>query len=179
MPRHFEDYFANKADVSSAMAAAGDTRLVLRAGTVLEENISYNFALATMEDNAVLAGTTVLNAWVVIAGLADDVSTASLAFATNTYTYSGPNQIYPCAIRFSCCLLGSVATDDYEVGIFHNAVKLTKTRITASDTLHLAASIESGVILTAADTIDVRIRNITATNDVTVVDAQLVIDQSR
>ena len=178
MPRTWEDYLEGKSALVSAMSSAGIELAVRIADVVYNWTVVINRAFAEMQDNAVLAGTTVLNAWVTIAGMTDQVSTATLAFATDQYTYSGPNQTYPCRIGGVVSVLGSVDTDDYEVGIFVNSVLQTKMRVTANSAEHRLVPVEGHVILATGDVIDLRIRNITATNDITVVDATLNIGQT-
>lgn len=176
MPRTFEDYFETKAALVGAMGAAGDEMLVRRSGTVFNNTYMVNRAYADMEDNAVLAGTTSAAAWVLVAGFTDQVSTASLTFAADQYTYSGPNQTYPCKITVTASVVAA-GTDDYELAVFLNAAKLTKIRFVGS-TDHIAVALVCMVPLTTGDVIDVRIRNVAGTDDCTVVDAHLAIEQS-
>ena len=172
MPRNFDEYFDNRSALTGAQAVAGDEYLVLRSGTVFSETQLKNLGFAKTEDNAVLAGTTTVNVWADIA-LTEVTSTAALTFATNQWTYAGATQTYPSKLDLNVSVLGTADTDDYEIAVVVNGTAISKTRFTGA-TKHIPVSVACSHILTIGDVIKAQIRNVTAANDCTVVDAQLV-----
>ena len=170
----FEDYFASKGALPGEELIGGDKALVLRSSTVFQGEPDINSALANMQGNALVTTINTVDVWEQISGaMADANSTATFTFAANQYTYIGVNQIGTDTIRASVSLL-SAADAQYQVGIFVNSV-LVGTGMTTSATTTSAAFVSAAApyALQTGDVIELKVRNITDAEDVTVLDAQL------
>jgi hypothetical protein len=172
----FEDYFASKGVLPGEELIDGDEALVLRSSTVFRGSPDINNALANMEGNALVTTINTVDVWEQISGvMADAGSTTTFTFAANQYTYIGVNQLGADTIRASVSLL-SAADAQYQVGVFVNSVLVGLGMTTSATTLNAAfVSSAAPYALQAGDVIDLRIRNITDAENVTVLDAQLEI----
>ena len=177
----FEDYFTTRGQLIGPQPTEGDEALFLRADTVYRGSFVYNKAFANLSNNSTETVINTIDVWEPIGGtMASVASTPTFTFATNQYTYVGPDQIEPTAISVHGNLsTPATGATKYEIGLFVNDV-LVGSGIQASliDTAGIVP-ISAKVIftLTTGDVIDFRIRNRTNTENAIVVDAHLVISQ--
>ena len=178
----FDQYFTDKTALVGQQGPTGDDFLVLRSGTVFKGNQVYNKAIATMADDATETATTPTDTWVQVAGtLVQGVTTPTFTFATNQFTYIGPNQIVQTSLKAAVSLTKVLAdAQTYEVAIFVNDLQilngmstLVPDPVVGGETAYVAAEVQR--LLVTGDVIDMRVRARTGSDALTVVNAQLVI----
>ena len=176
----FDEYFDGKTDLVGQQGPAGDDFLVLRGGSVFKGNQVFNKAIATVADDATETVIATVDVWVPIGGtLVQGVTTPTFTFATNQFTYIGPNQIVQTSFKAAVSLekVADVAGPaNYEVGIFVNDLLILNamsTWVVAAQTVYVAAEVQR--LLVTGDVIDMRVRTRGGIDNLIVQNAQLVI----
>ena len=174
----FETYFDERTVLTGLQAPSGDDRLVLRSGTVFKENFVYNKALATVADAVDVTTITTVDVWYQPANtLVQGITTPTFTYATNQFTYIGPNQINQTSMKAAMsCLLDAAGAAPYEIGIFVNNLLIGNgMSVTVADTGISYVACEVQRILVTGDVIDFRVRSRSGAIDLIVQNAQLVI----
>jgi len=171
----FDAYFSGKSLLTGPQSPSGDSLLTLRSGTVFQQNIVYNKAYAGFADSSTETLTNADNVWVPIANtLIQGPTTPTFTFATNQFTYIGPNQIIQ--TNFRAAISGqSVGTGYYEVGVFVNDLLVGDPMQTAFDAGVRNVSTQVQRVLVTGDVIDMRVRPRGNINSITIFNGQLVI----
>jgi hypothetical protein len=176
--RTFDQYFGNRGALPGEQVIEGDELLVLRGATVYRAQSSTTFALASMNANAVETVINTVDVWEPIGGtMGNIVSSTDFTFAANAYTYIGVTQlnfdVISTAVTLAKAGQGQV---EFEIGIFVNG-SLHGTGFSTSSTAGWRSyvAVDQPRILATADVIDLRIRNLTGIDNVTVIDAKLSI----
>lgn len=174
----FETYFAERTALVGQPAPTGDELLVLRSGTVFRSAQVFNRAIATVADDATETPTTPIDTWVVIAGtLVQGVTTPTFTYAANQFTYIGPNQVVQTTMKAAISATKVLAgAEAYEVGIFVNGLLILngmQVTVTTGETAYVSSEIQR--LLVTGDIIEMKVRNRSGTDSLTVINAQLVI----
>jgi hypothetical protein len=176
----FDEYFEDKTDLVGQQGPDGDGFLVLRAGTVFKGNVVHNHAIATVADDATETVIATIDVWVPIGGtLVQGVTTPTFTFATNAFTYIGPNQIVQTSLKAAVSLEKILDVDgpaNYEVGIFVNDLLILNamsTWVVESQTVYVATEVQR--LLVTGDVIDMRVRTRGGLDNLIVQNAQLVV----
>jgi hypothetical protein len=175
----FDEYFTDKTALVGQQAPTGDDFLVLRAGTVFKGNQVYNKAIATAADDTDVTTISTVDVWVPPANtLVQGVTTPTLTFATNQFTYIGPNQIVQTSLKasMSCKLVPAATAAAYDIGIFVNDLLILNgmtVNVNADGLSYVAAEVQR--LLVTGDVIDFRVRSRAGIENIIVQNAQLVI----
>lgn len=176
--RTFEEYFGNRGALPGEDPIEGDELLILRSGTVFRGRPATAFAYASMNANAVVTDIVTVDVWVPIGGVLDNLfASTNFTYAANAYTYIGTTLQHAESInaRASLSKAGG-GTEVYELGIFVNGIiQGTGMSVGASTASYGFVATAVPRVLETGDVIDMRVRNLTAASDVTVIDAQLAI----
>lgn len=179
--RPFNIYFANRTVLPGGVLIANDEVLVLRGGTVYRHPGGLLLAYSAMNANAVETVIATEDVWVPIGGALTDspLTSTAFSFAANQYTYVGVNQARPQFISAKMSISKAGGGDDiYEIGIFANGTQIdTGMSCGASTALVGFAATGSLHSLQTNDVFDMRVRNLSGTSNVTLLDAQLIIGQ--
>lgn len=178
--KSFEEYFDSKPVLSGPQPTSGDKILVLRSGTVFGSTVVDNKAYCSITDNSTPLAIAAQGAYVTITGWVEQVSTPTLTFAADQWTYSGPSQIVPATLTLNLSFLSADPTPGnkgWSIGIFANdTIVGNYTRVSTindSDAVFLSCSVQR--LLTIGDVIDFRVQNRTDTADIVIKDAQALI----
>jgi hypothetical protein len=177
--RPFETYFANRGALPGASPIAGDEALILRAGTVYRTGDTKLYAYASVNGNAVETTIATIDVWVPIAGtLVEGDAADDFTFAANQWTFIGSNQAVPSFLTAQISIISASAPISiYEVGLFVNGVQEgTGMRRGSTNSSPGFFSTTSPYALQNGDVVDMRVRNLSGTDNLTVIDAQLIID---
>ena len=174
----FDQYFSDKTTLVGQQGPTGDDLLVLRGGTVFKGNQVFIKALAYAADDTDVTTITTADVWVPPANtLVQGVTTPTLTFATNQFTYIGPNQIVQTNLKASMsCKLAAAGDAAYDIGIFVNDLLIANAMtVNVADTgiSYVAAEVQR--LLVTGDVIDFRVRSRAGTIDLIVQNAQLII----
>ena len=175
----FDEYFAAKTALVGQQGPTGDDFLVLRGGTVFKGNQVYNKAIATVADDATETVIATVDVWVPIGNtLVQGVTTPTFTYAANEFTYIGPNQIVQNSFKAAVSLTKVLAgAQTYEVGVFVNDLLiLNSMKVTVTDAEFIYLSCEIQRLLVTGDVIDMRVRSRSGTDDLTVSNAQLIVE---
>ena len=177
--RAFNLYFANRGQLPGEVLIESDEILVLRGSTVYRAAGIPDFAFASMLANSTETPIVTQNVFVSFEGtLIQGTTSTTFNFAANQFTYIGANQASPSAIKASMSILRASGggSSAYGIGIFVNGVEVGTGMSVSS------SSVDSGFVSTTVphalqtgDIIDMRVQNVSDTEDLIVVDAQLVI----
>lgn len=174
----FEQYFIDRGALVGSPASVGDEILVLRSNTVFRAKAVDNRSLLYMSGNATPTAISVVDAWQPIGGtLSQSYLSASFTLASNQLTYVGPDQAVPAFFTVHASLFKASPsnTQDYEIGVFANTVLLDNPiRVTVPEDTYVALTVTASHALSTGDVIDVRIRDRTAAESVTITDMQFV-----
>ena len=174
--RTFDQYFGNRGALPGEQAIEDDEFLVLRGATVYRGKSSATFALANMNANAVETTINTVNVWEPIGGVLGNIAASTdFTFAANAYTYIGLTQLSFDVVGIAASISKTgPGFRAFEIGIFVNAA-LHGTGFSASSEQSIRAyvAVDQPIVLTTADVIDMRIRNLTDADNVTVIDAKL------
>jgi hypothetical protein len=174
----FDEYFAAKTALVGQQAPTGDDFLVLRAGTVFKGNQVYIKAIATAADDSDVTTINTVDVWEQVANtLVQGVTTPTLTYATNQFTYIGPNQIVQTSLKASMsCKLDGAGDEAYDIGIFVNDLLiLNAMTVEVADTTISYVATEVQRLLVTGDVIDFRVRSRAGIIDLIVQNAQLII----
>lgn len=176
--RTFEAYFAGRTALVGQQSPSGDEYLALRGGTVFRATQVYIKGFAYDAENLTPTPTSVVNTWTPLANtLVQGVTTPTLTFSANQFTYIGPNQIVQSSLKAAISAYVATGTNlAYEVGVFVNDLLIgVPMQVAVSDTgmAYVAADVQR--ILVTGDVIDMRVRNVTDGTSLIVANAQLVI----
>jgi hypothetical protein len=176
--RTFDEYFANRGALPGEQTIEGDEILVLRGATVYRGKSTSTFALAGMNANAVETVINTVDVWEPIGGsLGNIVASTDFTFAANAYTYIGINKLKFDVVSISATLAkAGNGVRDFEIAIFVNGT-LHGTGFSTSSQQDIRAfvAVDQPLTLTTADVIDMRVRNLTNADNVTIIDAKLSI----
>lgn len=157
----FETYYDERTLLTGLQSPSGDFALTMRSGTVFKQNFVYNQAFAYAVDDTDVTSFNTIDVWESIANtLVQGVTTPTFTFATNQFTYIGPNQINANTFyaAMSCKTDGAPAAN-FDIGIFVNDL-LIGCGMTNYVTTGLAfVSTQVQRILVTGDVIDMRVRN--------------------
>lgn len=176
--RDFETYFGNRSAASGPQPATGDELLILRSGSVLRIPAVNNVGLMYLSANATATTISAVDTWTTIGGTFTEGDHAAVhTFASNQFTYAGPNQEYHATISARATLLQSgAATEDYEIGVFVNSTLVANSmRVTADQDKYVFVACDVLHQLTTGDVIEMKVRSRVGSEDVIVTDAQLLI----
>jgi hypothetical protein len=174
----FDQYFTDKTALVGQQAPTGDDFLVLRAGTVFKGNQAYIKAIATLTDNTTETVINTVDVWEKLGlTLTQGVTTPTLTFGVEDFTYIGPNQIVQTSLKAAVSLTKVLAgAQPYEVGIFVNDLLiLNGMGVTVTDTETAYVSAEVQRLLVTGDVISIRVRSRSGSDDLTASNAQLLI----
>ena len=176
--RTFDEYFANRGSLPGEQAIEGDELLVLRGGTVYRAKQEATFAFASMNANAVITTINTVDVWEPIGGTLGNIAASTdFTFAANAYTYIGVNQLHFHRVNIAATIAtaGNGLTD-YEISVFVNgAIHGTGFSVSSQNDQRMFVTVEQPRTLLTNDVIDMRIRNLTDADNVTVIDAKLSI----
>jgi hypothetical protein len=178
--RPFDEYFDNKTNAVGQQNPAGDDYLVLRGGTVFKINQVNIKAYAGASDDTDVTTITTADVWVKPANtLLQGVTTPTLTFAANAFTYIGPNQIVQTSLKaaMSCRYEGAPVGDDpYDIGIFVNDLLISDgMTVDVNGTAIIYVATEVQRLLVTGDVIDFRVRSRAGTQNIILQNAQLII----
>jgi hypothetical protein len=174
----FDQYFTDKTAAVGQQGPTGDDYLVLRAGTVFKINQVNIKAIAYAADDSDVTTITTADVWVPPANtLVQGVTTPTLTYATNQFTYIGPNQIVQTSLKASMsCMLDAVFAAPYDIGIFVNDLLiLNSMTVEVADTGISYVGAEVQRLLVTGDVIDFRVRSRSGILDLIVQNAQLIV----
>ena len=176
--RTFEDYFANRGSLPGEDPIEGDEMLVLRSGTVFRGTPITTAVYAAMNANVVETVINTINVWEPIGGTMDNLfASNNLTYLDNAYTYIGVNLQHaePLMARATLSKVGG-GDNLYELGVFINDI-IQGTGMSVGCSTAFRACVVCGVprVLQTGDVFDMRVRNLSGTSNVTVVDAQLTV----
>jgi hypothetical protein len=176
----FDQYFTDKTAAVGQQGPTGDDYLVLRAGTVFKINQVNIKAIAYAADDSDVTTITTADVWVPPANtLVQGVTTPTLTYATNQFTYIGPNQIVQTSLKasMSCKVAPAIpGTANYDIGIFVNDLLiLNSMTVEVADTGISYVGAEVQRLLVTGDVIDFRVRSRSGTLDLIVQNAQLIV----
>jgi hypothetical protein len=176
--RAFNVYFANRTVLPGGVPIADDEALILRGSTVYRMEAAMVFAYASMNGNSDETEIVTQDVWVPIAGtLVEGDASENFSFAANQFTFNGVNQASPSFLTAQMSgVSASAPVSIYEVGLFVNDVQEgTGMRRGSTNNSPGFFSTTSPYALQTGDVIDMRVRNLSGTDDFTVIDAQLII----
>jgi uncharacterized protein YuzB (UPF0349 family) len=176
--RAFNVYFANRTVLPGGVPIADDEALILRGGTVYRMEAANVFAYTSMIDNSDVTDIVTQDVWALIAGtLVEGDASENFSFAANQYTFNGVNQAAPSFLTAQMSLTSASApVSIYEIGLFVNGTQEgTGMRRGSTQSSPGFFSTTSPHALQNGDVIDMRVRNLSGTDDLTVIDAQLFI----
>ena len=175
----FDEYFDGKTDLVGQQGPAGDDFLVLRGGSVFKGNQVFNKAVAYATDDTDVTTINTVDVWEPVANtLTQGVTTPTFTYATNAFTYIGPNQIVQNTFKasMSCKLVPTGVAANYDIGIFVNDLLiLNGMTVNVVDTGLSFVSTEVQRLLVTGDVIDFRVRSRSGIENLIVQNAQLVI----
>jgi hypothetical protein len=174
----FDQYFTDKTDLVGQQGPTGDDFLVLRGGTVFKGNQVYIKAIAYAADDSDVTTIATADVWVKPANtLVQGVTTPTLTYATNAFTYIGPNQIVQTSLKASMsCLLDAAGDAAYDIGIFVNDLLiLNSMTVEVADTGISYVATEVQRLLVTGDVIDFRVRSRAGIENIIVQNAQLIV----
>ena len=174
----FDEYFDGKTDLVGQQGPTGDDFLVLRGGSVFKGNQVYNKAIAYAADDTDVTTINTVDVWEQVANtLVQGVTTPTFTYATNQFTYIGPNQIVQTSLKASMsCKLNAVGDAAYDIGIFVNDLLIANAMtVNVADTGISYVGCEVQRLLVTGDVIDFRVRSRAGIIDLIVQNAQLVI----
>jgi hypothetical protein len=176
----FDEYFDNKTNAVGQQSPGGDDYLVLRSGTVFKINQVNIKAYAIASDDTDVTTITTADVWVKPANtLLQGVTTPTLTFAANAFTFIGPNQIVQTSLKasMSCKFEGApVGFAPYDIGIFVNDLLIGNSMtVDITDTAISYVGTEVQRLLVTGDVIDFRVRSRAGTVNIIVQNAQLVV----
>jgi hypothetical protein len=174
----FDIYFGNKTDLVGQQAPTGDDYLAMRGGSLFLSNLVWNKAIATASDDSDVTTINTVDVWEPIANtLVQGVTTPTLTFAANAFTYIGPNQVVQTSLKASMsCKLDAAGDAAYDIGIFVNDLLiLNAMTVNVADTGISYVATEIQRLLVTGDVIDFRVRSRVGTEDIIVQNAQLII----
>jgi hypothetical protein len=176
MSRDFKDYFIGKPSIPTGQRIETDELLVLRGGIVHRSNALKIQGAAGMTDNAVDTVINLLDDWELVGGTMLEVfSTPELSFAANAFTFNGSNQLAYSIIAASATINKPAnGLVEAQIGIFINGVMSgIGFSGTVNDGEPAYMEAKTGYQLQAGDIIDLRVRNRTSDQDLTIVHAGL------
>jgi hypothetical protein len=176
----FDEYFDNKTNAVGQQSPAGDDYLVLRSGTVFKINQVNIKAYAIASDDSDVTTIDTADVWVKPANtLLQGVTTPTLTFAANAFTFIGPNQIVQTSLKasMSCKFEGApVGFAPYDIGIFVNDLLIGNSMtVDITDTAISYVATEVQRLLVTGDVIDFRVRSRAGIVNIIVQNAQLVV----
>jgi len=172
----FETYFDERTLLTGQQAPAGDHFLTLRSGTVFKQSVVYNKAYAGF-NNSPTQQVSVADVWMPLdAVMVQGATTPTFTFATNQFTYIGPNQIIPNTIKAAMsCVVEVAGGGHFEIGVFVNGLLIGDPMVIAVAQGFEYVATEVTRLLVTGDIIEIKIRELAGTDTVTVSSAQLVI----
>jgi hypothetical protein len=174
----FDEYFDNKTEAVGQQGPTGDHYLVLRGGTVFKGNQVNIKAIATAADDSDVTTINTADVWEPIANtLVQGVTTPTLTFAANAFTYIGPNQVVQTSLKASMsCKLAAAGDEAYDIGIFVNDLLiLNSMTVNVADTGISYVATEIQRLLVTGDVIDFRVRSRVGEENLIIQNAQLII----
>ena len=156
----FETYYDERTLLTGQQSPSGDFFLIQRSGTVFKQNVVYNNAFAYAADDSDVTSFNTIDVWESIANtLVQGVTTPTFTFATNQFTYIGPNQIIANSFyaAMSCKTDGAPAAN-FDIGIFVNDLLIgAMTNYVTTGLAFVSTKVQR--ILVTGDVIDMRVRN--------------------
>jgi hypothetical protein len=174
----FDEYFAAKTALVGQQGPTGDDFLVLRGGTVFKGNQVYNKAIAYAADDSDVTTINTVDVWEQVANtLVQGVTTPTFTYATNQFTYIGPNQIVQASLKASMsCKLDAAGDAAYDIGIFVNDLLiLNAMTVNVADTGISYVATEVQRLLVTGDVIDFRVRSRVGDENIIIQNAQLIV----
>ena len=181
MATKFSDWvFSELPPLPDKQILATDSLVVIRAGVPYSAPLNATFAYGSMADNAVETTINTVDVWESIVGaIVDSGLEESFTWFGNVLSYIGEDMTIPEMVYLDFTLLktgGPVDTDIYQVGLFKNGALVgvgASTTIVNSNTE--SGSLTLPVIFAQGDTLEVKVRNRTDADNVTVKDMQLTV----
>lgn len=159
-------------DLPGNQTVSTDQMVVIRGGVPYAYDPATRFAYADMSGNATPTVIAAADTWTPILGtlVASGVETG-FTLAANIFTVTAETSLDPLRIRAGCTFMkvGGGAAVNFEIGIFVNGVQVGVGQTdTAGSAQWGNANIGVPAVLANGDTVEIRVRNRTDGDDVTI-----------
>lgn len=174
--RPFNQYYDERIEASGSPPPEGDFYLIERTGVVNKTTFGLTGALASFEDDSTVTTIATVDTWTDIANtLIEEVTTPTVVFAANQFTYVAANSIAPIAIRAAIsCMKTEASAMDYKLVITINGTPvISSMSVSVDDTGRSFLSATWYRALQQNDIISLQVKNIGGNHDLMITDCQL------
>ena len=174
----FETYFGERIEFVGSPPVQGLFYLVDNDSTIQKTTFGLTGGFAQGSDDATVTTIATVDTWTDISNtLTQEVITPNLVFAANEFTYVGENSIAPVQCRASMSFLktGGIAMV-YKICIAVNGTPvISSTSVSADGVDRSYVSVVWYEALQQNDTVKMMVKNVSGSDDLQIVDAQLSI----